>query len=173
MCPPAAVLMFFLSSISSCSKNPISEAQNLSKMHAHGRLLLHCFVLTSVLVTPTLADCYWPDNSVNYDHDPCGDRLTEGSLCCRSGDACLLNGLCLDTNNGNTVYYRGSCEFPDWSQYPGQCPMFCIQNGTGINLGGETQVFMCPNGDGTWYCDDDNAKYANCTASQGVFTLSG
>ncbi len=78
-----------------------------------------------LLVRPVAGDCYWPDGSENDGHDPC---YTPGrgqlGLCCRSGDVCLDDGVCLRAASASTTanstaspvsssYYRGSCIVPD------------------------------------------------------------
>lgn len=120
------------------------------------------------------ADCYWPDGSENDSHDPCysPEDGAEG-LCCRSGDACLGNGICESgRDNDRITYYRGSCGSPDWIGIE-SCPSFCVNGTGGDGFSGETPMFRCPGAANLWYCGDANQKLANCSSGQYILTLPG
>ncbi len=146
-------------------------------------------ILVLLLTDRSRADCYWPDGTENDLHQPCY-TAHDGAigLCCRSGDVCLSNGVCMVDDTGGQqlgphsnrerddfaladaeVYYRGSCTYRDWSKGK-NCPTVCIK-GSGIQPHGDVAMMPCPNTDNTeWYCGDSNAKKANC--SSGAFIVS-
>src|SRR5438046_3498409 len=95
-------------------------------------------LLQSILIHDVLADCYWPDGSLNADSasKPCNAIKGQVSMCCATNrtsdaDTCLANGLCqnISPNGQNTGYdlllWRESCSDPTWkSPY---CLNLCTQ----------------------------------------------
>ncbi|OAA66646.1 hypothetical protein SPI_01222 [Niveomyces insectorum RCEF 264] len=151
------------------------------------------FALCSLLVLVTLlaqgvrAECYWPDGTENKGHEPCyanpGGAM---GLCCRSGDVCLANGVCVSYNTGGggsggsggleqgihsqRSYYRGSCTHADWSQGL-NCPTACL-NGSGLNPDSDVGMVQCPVAEHDWICLDDDYSKSNCSTGAYIVTLA-
>ena len=62
-----------------------------------------------------------PNPDLLPDHGPCNPQPDSDSHCCKIGDICLTNGLCMIPSG---VYYNGGCT--DSSLNPEICPQFCI-----------------------------------------------
>ncbi len=74
-------------------------------------------VILGISTSLVYATCYWPDGSVRDDFVPC----SSSKVCCKSGEACLSNGLCY----GATLNfaYRGACTDKTWPE--SECPRVC------------------------------------------------
>ncbi|CAK7216101.1 hypothetical protein SCUCBS95973_002690 [Sporothrix curviconia] len=68
----------------------------------------------------------------------------------------------------DSIYYRGSCTFRDWSD-GSNCPTICL-TGSGISPHTNVGVIPCPGSETKWYCADGNMGKANC--SSGAFIVS-
>lgn len=140
----------------------------------HALALLIVLSFTDHFTANAHTDCYWPDGTVNDQHQPCSAPLNEAfGLCCGLGDLCLSNGLCMSHSNtpgaqNNMIYYRGSCMSRDWED-SSNCPTICV-NGTGISPHTDIGVIPCPDSNTKWYCADKDMSKANC--SSGAFIVS-
>jgi hypothetical protein len=93
--------------------------------------ILFALLFHSVLVSTT---CYFPDGSIQDTPAfvACDQTVGSDSMCCGTNwtannpkvanDKCEVNGLCLNSDNGAPLYWRGSCTDPTWKS------PFCIKN---------------------------------------------
>ncbi len=124
--------------------------------------LLFFFVV--VLSDPD--QCRLPSGKSPTNAAGCG----QADLCCKSGDLCLMNGLCATQWMGGLhFYYRGACRNPAVDD-PG-CPSFCRDPGQDDNWWG---VYQCPNDDTQqlWYCGG-LPPGDKCKTPGSFFKLSG
>lgn len=86
---------------------------------------LPCALLGSLLSCALVrATCYNPDGSevTAPAFQPCNQVVGQVSVCCGTNwtggvvqkDTCESNGLCLNSYNGEPMYWRGSCTDPTW-----------------------------------------------------------
>lgn len=139
-------------------------------MAAGTRMLLIFFLL---LISQSLAICYYPDGSAASQDTPCNDETAE-SACCGQGYACLSNGVCKATGDelqkpGASTYVRGSCTDSNWrSSY---CPSFCV-NPQYDNVAGGEGMGLCEDTSRVlFYCIDGLS--VNCTSEENVLLFVG
>ena len=88
--------------------------------------ILVCAVSIPVVLGATAAKkCYYPGGTEATDRTPC-NGTAEVSHCCKNGEHCLTNGLCvIDATEQNGVeYLRGACT--DSSFQSDACPTVCL-----------------------------------------------
>lgn len=75
--------------------------------------------------------CYWPNHDEAANFTSCNVAATESS-CCRPSEACLSNGLCLQTEGLPNRISRGACTDSTFSS--SACPSACNDVYTGSSL---------------------------------------
>jgi hypothetical protein len=122
-------------------------------------LLAAGFTLSSLAI----ATCYMPNGTAETDplFVPCNRVGSTDSMCCRTSDICLPNGLCLNYNQNSPFYWRESCTDPTW-QSP-YCLNLCLSPNE-INPGEAGNAFVlmiqCP--DDSWCCGGINDNVPLC-----------
>jgi len=106
-----------------------------------------------------LADCFNPDGTPAGALFECATDDVHTGLCCRRGDLCLTNGVCLnppeDGNGQRSTYYRGGCNNSKWSE-GAHCPMFCTAKSE--LPGGVNVIKNCLDSDDYFYCQLNDDK---------------
>ncbi|KAJ6189216.1 hypothetical protein N7519_004124 [Penicillium mononematosum] len=63
--------------------------------------------------------CYYPLGTEAPDNVPCGSE--ENTSCCRPGDICLDNGLCISVGQQPYSLWRGACTNKEWTGCTPHC----------------------------------------------------
>ena len=143
-----------------------TPAPIMTMAHFHHFFLPFLLFFLFVVVLSDPGRCRLPNGSSPAVAASCG----QADLCCKSGDLCLINGLCATQGMGGYhFYYRGACRDPAWED-PG-CPRFCRDPGQDDQWLG---VYRCPNDDThrLWYCGG-GPPGNTCEAPGSYFELSG
>ncbi|KAF1950693.1 hypothetical protein CC80DRAFT_539436 [Byssothecium circinans] len=99
------------------------------------RTLVLSVFITSALLSPAYATCYFPDGTSGSGHFACGTGAA--SVCCAEGFQCLSNGFCNDQRYQNFQrVLRGGCTDKSWGS---GCPGLC----TSLWPQGDEAVFNC------------------------------
>ncbi|KAB8234692.1 hypothetical protein BDV23DRAFT_181355 [Aspergillus alliaceus] len=125
------------------------------------------FLFLFSLVLPVVyseSTCYWPDGTPATADVPCSDE--KYAPCCRAGNLCLSNNLCLNVAIQPYVLSRGACTDPNWNS--DNCPQFC----TNVSRGSGSSLFplgLNSNGLAEYCCNEPilNGSKIGCAASSG------
>jgi hypothetical protein len=92
--------------------------------------IFHIFVPIGESISVTLS-CFYPDGTpTNNDRFLC-DSTGKYGHCCKNGDECTENGLCINPNGSYIYprYWREACVDRHWGS---TCPQFCDGPATGM-----------------------------------------
>lgn len=147
----------------------------------HSRLafFLARYFLLSLLsgtILPANATCWYRRLVEAIDSAKCYDSYdpTSDNMCCKVGDACLVNRMCAHKNgdHGDWAYYRGSCTDPDW--VTNRCPVdFCYSGGDFFVPPDDIETMApCPDKNDYWYCNASR-NLDSCQHQSGAWEIPG
>ncbi|KAK4205512.1 hypothetical protein QBC40DRAFT_271093 [Triangularia verruculosa] len=118
------------------------------------KLLCFLLLIISSISLASARKCYYHKGNVATDLTEC-DKLkvpeSEINVCCRPGDICMRNNLCLHREAKHVdVYYRGGCTVDSWGNADEFCPpMVCLKHEEVWDM------LPCDKSGTSWYCKED------------------